>query len=301
MLRTRRGPASTWRGLRRVRPLLVTLLVVAALPLPAASAATLPALTNDVTVTAPRTGYLRVRLTRTVDLTRFNIYVSPPVFSGAGATGMALLPDRPGSTARNVVIARVKTDVGYTLVESQAQGSDPVTGEQGAMRLRPGVYRLFFLTRGGGQVRLRMPGLPSGPRRLTARTPVPWVLGDFTAPLDAHGNAPSSWEPTLDFASRQPGHLFAAMWFHSTATAYFRAGACYYTDANRDARGRPLCVGGYDGGGFERPLPYLDRHDWLWHSSIYDRAPGKQAVRLYYANAGRVESAGALMFFLPWS
>lgn len=301
MSRTRRGPASTWRGLRRVRLLLTTLLVIPFLPLPAASADPLPALTSDVTVTAPKTGYLRVRLTRTFDLMRFNIYDLPPVFSGAGATGVALLPDRPGSAARNVVIARVKTDSGYTLVESQAQGRDPVTGEPGAMRLRPGIYRLYFLTRGGGHVRLRMPGLPSGARRFVARTPVPWEVGHYTAPVDAYGNAPSSWEPTLDFGGRQPGHLFTTLWFHSTATAYIRAGACYYTDANRDARDRPLCIGGQHGGAFERPLPYLDRRDWLWHSSIYDRAPGKQAIRLYYANAGRVESAGALMFFLPWA
>lgn len=307
--RTRRRPTSArdGLGLRRVRvALLASLLGPLAAPgaMYAADAAVgaLPALSSDVTLSAPTTGYVRVRLTRTLDLRRFNIVDSPPTFSGTGPVGFGLVPDKVGSPHRRLIIVRTPTESGAELVESPATGIDPKTGVEGEPRLLPGVYRLFFLTRGGGSVRLRMPGLPAGPRRLTATTRVPLTLGEYAAPLDANGHAPVTWEATLDYDGRKPGHVFGALWYRSTVTAYMRGGACYYTQANTASdRNAPLCSKGQAPGGTENPGPALNKRGRVWHGSYYDTPPGKQSLRVYYVSAGQVERGGALMFFLPWT
>jgi hypothetical protein len=257
------------------------------------AAAAVPALTNDVTLTASKTGFLRVRLTREIDLRHMGVYDSPPVFSGAGPVGYALLPDKVGSTDGNVVMVRTPTESGDELVMSPTAGYH----QEGARSLKPGIYRLFLLTRGGGSARLRFPGQPTGAQRLTATTRVPWTLGEYRAPLDGEGYAPVSWGPTLDFASNRPGHAFGALWYRSEVTAYAYSGACYYGESSD--RSLPLCQGGRNAGAFERIGPGVDKRERLWTGSVFGGPPGKQGYRLCYGNAGRVRNAGALLFFLP--
>jgi hypothetical protein len=266
----------------------------------AAHAAGLPVLTGDVTLTSSRTGYVRVRVTRNLDVQGY-AYHHPPTFTGAGPVGFALLPDALGSVASNLVVVRQIVNGKQEVLTSPATGDDPVTGKRDAPFLRPGTYRLFLLTRGGGSVRFAAPGQPVRAQHLTATNRVPWALHEEDVPKDpTTGYGPVTFSSTLDFDGKQPGHVFSWLSIHNAASAYSYDETCYYNSWSQSARSQPGCMGSTGpGGAFERYGPVVDKWDTSWGGGIYREAPGEAGTRVTYRNAGGVASGHTLMFFLP--
>jgi hypothetical protein len=263
------------------------------------TAPTLPVLGNDVTLTAARTGYVRVQITQPLDV---QLYLARhrPTFTGSGPVGFALLPDEVGSTASNLVVVRQRVETGEEKLIRSAAGADPVTGDRDAPFLRPGAYRLFLLTRGGGSVQFAAPGQPARKQRLTATHRVAWAFRDEAVPMEQTGYGPAMFAATLDYDGTQPGHVFAWLWLHSDASAFFEGEGCFYTGWDQADRDQPGCLGASGGAGpGDRLGPAVDRRDGVWTGGIFDDAPGRAGVRLTYANAGTVTSGRALMFFLP--
>jgi hypothetical protein len=255
-----------------------------------------PVLTSHVTLRAPATGFVRVRLTRTLDMRRF--LALTPRFLGSGSLGYALLPDRPGRAGRMVTVVRLPNKAGD--VVSLETGVDPVTNDDLSPYLRPGIYRLFALARDGrpGDIGLTFPGMPEGDQRLGVRA-VSWAFWQSAAPADAAGNSPASWEPTHDFSGTRPTVTFGAMWYEATATALQRVGQCAYPPGA--PRSKPMCEDKKQTGAINVIGPRVSEHERSWGEIIWYEPPGPHAYRHWYLAAGRVAEAQQMMFSFGWT
>jgi hypothetical protein len=195
---------------------------------PGAVAATPPALSSTVVVTASATSFIEVRLTRSVKIAEA---VAPSLkVTGGGFTAIGLIRVMNGSAPPGLVVTRLAgTSTWHHHWVGHERGTDDDDDRPTffTRMLPPGRYRLYVATTGATTVAWRLP-LGSGTTRLAPRTRTTWTsVGSTVAGQRGTLAAPGHAEQqTATFAHRGLGLSLA--WYRAHADVEATLGGCMY-------------------------------------------------------------------------